>query len=221
MAKGGSSKTDYSAYSYRELHEKKEFHVIMFLMLTVTLILSIISLVKTSGITGAAVTDTNTISVDDFLQKLTSHDEAKSYVGVSPLNIVQINSDNIANLQAQITGLDASYVGNFIVQYTDNIVIYDYAGDSIKATVSLQQPQQDQLSADFFNRLNAHPELQGLQNEQPVGGQIDTATLNTLQQQFPDVYANAKVGDFLLRYQTRLIIYDSNSDRIVNAVNLG
>jgi hypothetical protein len=66
-----------------------------------------------------------------------------------------------------------------------------------------------------------HPELAGLENEQPVGGQIDQASLDTLRQQFPDVYADAKVGDFLLRCTTRLIIYDYNADTIVNAVNLG
>ena len=73
----------------------------------------------------------------------------------------------------------------------------------------------------FFTKLNKHPEVQGLQNQQPIGGQIDAASLNSLKQQFPDVYANAKVGDFLLRYQTKLVIYDYNQDKVVNAVNLG
>ena len=73
----------------------------------------------------------------------------------------------------------------------------------------------------FFTKLNKHVELKGLQNQQPIGGQLDQSSLNTLRQQFPDVYANAKVGDFLLRYQTKLVIYDYNQDRIVNAVNLG
>ena len=77
------------------------------------------------------------------------------------------------------------------------------------------------MPADFLTKLNSHAELKGLQNQQPIGGQIDAATLNTLKQQFPDVYANAKAGDFLLRYQTKLIIYDYNADKIVNAVNLG
>ena len=77
------------------------------------------------------------------------------------------------------------------------------------------------MPADFFAKLNSHPELQGLQDQQPTGGQLDEASLNTLNQQFPDVYANAKVGDFLLRYQTKLIIYDYAQDRIVNAVGLG
>jgi len=108
-----------------------------------------------------------------------------------------------------------------LIQYTDSIVIFDYNNDVIKGTVSLQQPQQGQLPGDFFTRMNAHPELADLANEQPVGGQIDQASLNTLSQQFPNVYANAKVGDFLLRYSTILIIYDYDADVIVNAVALG
>lgn len=95
---------------------------------------------------------------------------------------------------------------NFLVPTTNDVI---------------QQPQQAQLPADFLTKLNAHPELQGLENEQPIGGQLDADSLNTLKQQFPDVYLNAKVGDFLLRYTTRLIIYDYNADVIVNAVNLG
>lgn len=80
--------------------------------------------------------------------------------------------------------------------------------------------QQTISIEDFFAKLNAHPELSGLENEQPIGGQLDANSLSTLQQQFPNVYANAKVGDFLLRYSTKLIIYDYNNDAIVNAVNL-
>ena len=145
----------------------------------------------------------------------------KNYVGVAPLNIIQVNNNNIANLQAQVNWLDLSYIWNFIIQYADKIVIYDYDNDKIKGAVSLQQPQQAQLSADFFTKLNKHAELQGLESQQPMGGQLDAASLNTLKQQFPDVYANAKVGDFLLRYQTKLIIYDYSQDKIVNVVNLG
>ena len=162
-----------------------------------------------------------TANVNDFLTKLTSHNEMKAYIGVAPLNIIEISSNNLANLQGQIEGLDSSYIGSFIIQYSDRIVIFDYNKNQIKGNLNFQQPQKAQLPQDFSSKLNAHPELQGLQGQQPVGGQIDESALNTLKQQFPDVYANAKVGDFLLRYKTKLIIYDYNEDKIVNAVNLG
>jgi len=218
-------KQDYSS-NKEPLHESAMFHYIIILLIIATLVVSILTWInvneskKSSGaqITGRAV---GIVDANDFLGKLTAHDETKAYAGVSPLNIVQVDSDNIANLQAQISDLDQSYLGDFIVQYdTGAIVIYDYNNDVIKGTIS-QQLGQAQLPADFFAKINPHPELAGLEAEQPIGGQLDGASLNTLKQQFPEVYANAKVGDYLLRYETRLVIYDYNADAIVNAVNLG
>ena len=222
MVRGEGLKSSYSSsYSSHDTHffERPIFQYLIVISIIATLIISIFALVNIYQVKKTIAQ--KTINVNDFLKKLTSHDEMKGYVGVAPLNTVQINNNNFANLQAQISGLDVSYIGNFIVQYTDRIVVYDYDNDRVRGNVGLQQPQQAQLPQDFFTKLNRHAELQGLQNQQPVVGQLDAASLNTLKQQFPDVYANAKVGDFLLRYQTRLIIYDYNQDRIINAVNLG
>jgi hypothetical protein len=200
-------------------HKSSAFHYIIIILIIATLFVSGLVLLDVKQIKASLLPQT--IDANDFLAKLTAHPEASSYVGISPLNIIQINTNNIANLQAQIAGLDTSFLGSFIVQYTDSVVIYDYNNDIILGTVSLQQPQQAGLPGDFLTKLNAHPELAGLETEQPIGGQIDQDSLDTLMQQFPEVYANAKVGDFLLRYTTRLIIYDYNADAIVNAVNLG
>lgn len=219
MARGGSLKS-YSSYTHGSYSAPKPIlNYILVILVIIALIVSALALVNVyqlrKSITPA------TISVKDFLAKLTAHPEMKNYVGIAPLNIIQVNNNNLANLQAQISGLDTAYIGSFIVQYTDAIVVYDYNNDLIKGNVNLQQPQQAALPGDFFTKLNAHPELQGLENEQPIGGQFDENSLNTLKQQFPDVYANAKVGDFLLRYTTKLIIYDYNDDAIVNALALG
>ncbi|HLC50426.1 MAG TPA: hypothetical protein VJI97_03275, partial [Candidatus Nanoarchaeia archaeon] len=190
----------------------------LLLLVVVSLIVSTATLVYVYKIKTAVVPQT--INLEDFLKKLTAHEEMKGYVGVAPLNVIQINNNNFANLQQQISGLDVSYVGSFILQYTDRVVVYDYAKDQIKGSVALQQPDQGQLPADFAAKLYSHPETNGLQNEQPSGGQIDAASLATLKQQFPEVYANAKVGDFLLRYAKVLVIYDYQQDKIVNAVQL-
>ena len=201
MARGDSiSKT--------HIYETPFFQHLMVLVILATLVVGILALVNVYQLKKA------------LIPKTTSHTEMKGYVGTAPLNIVQINSNNLANLQSQISGLDASYIGNFIVQYTDRIVVYDYENDKLRGAVSLQQ-QTPQVPSDFFAKLNKHAELQGLQNEQPIGGQLDEASLSTLMQQFPEVYANAKPGDFLLRYKTRLVIYDYTQDKMVNAVNLG
>ncbi|MBI2654521.1 hypothetical protein HYX02_07000 [Candidatus Woesearchaeota archaeon] len=201
------------------LFEKPAFQYLVVLSIMATLIVSLIALTNIYQLKKTLMP--RTINMNDFLKKLTAHDEMKGYVGVAPLNVVQINNNNFANLQTQVAGLDVSYIGNFIVQYTDRIVVYDYDNDLVRGTLTFQQPQQGQLPADFLTKLNKHPEMTGLQSQQPIGGQLDANTLNTLRQQFPDVYANAKAGDFLLRYQTKLIIYDYNADKIVNAVNLG
>ena len=202
---------------YREpLHERPVFQYAKLALILATLVVGILVLLNTRQITGAVVAQT--VDANDFLAKLTAHPEASRYAGVSPLNIIQVSNNNLAGLQSQISGLDTSYLGSFLVQYQDAIVIYDYSKDAVRGTVSLQQ--QPQLPADFLTKLSAHPEMQGLEGQQPIGGQLDEQSLATLKQQFPDVYANAKVGDFLLRYQTRLIIYDYFSDTIVNAVNL-
>jgi len=220
MVEGGLK---YSSSYYREpFHEKPAFQYLKLLLITATLVVGIMILIQSNGISGAVVTGTSTtIDVNDFLAKLTSHPETGAFVGVSPLNIIQINSNNMANLQSQISGLDISHLGSFIVQYTDAIIVYDYNNDVVRDTVSLQQPQQAALPGDFFTKLNTHSELVGLSNEQPIGGQLDAASLDTLKQQFPQVYANAKVGDYLLRYSTILVIYDYDADVMVNSVALG
>ena len=212
MARG-----DYSSHD-THLFERPAFQYAIVLSIIATFVISIFALVNIYQIKQIVVP--RTINLNDFLKKLTAHDELKSYVGVAPLNVVQINNNNFANLQSQIGGLDTSYINNFLVQYTNRIVIYDYDNDKIRGAVNLQNAQQAQLPADFVAKLYKHPETAGLQGQQPAGGQIDAASLATLKQQFPDVYKDAKVGDFSLRYQTKLIIYDYNADKIVNAVNL-
>ena len=77
---------------------------------------------------------------------------------------------------------------------------------------------QQQMPQDFFAKLLQHPELQGVGQTQPQGGILDQASLASLKQQLPDVYKDALVGDYLLRYTDRLVIYNYQQDRIVNAV---
>jgi len=221
MAKVDSSKlTHTSSYSYykTDLHERPIFHYTLVILVIATLVTSLYTLYYANQLKKALIPQT--VTVQDFLKKLTDHSEMKAYVGVAPLNIVQITNNNFANLQSQISGLEASYVGNFIVQYTDRVVVYDYDKDQVRGSVTLQLPQQGQLPTDFFTKLNRHAELKGLENQKPVGGQFDDASLNTLKQQFPDVYKDAKVGDFLLRYKSKLVIYDYSADKIINVVNL-
>jgi hypothetical protein len=160
------------------------------------------------------------INIKEFIEKLSSHPEMKNYAGVDPLNILQINNNNYPNLQAQIRGLNVSHIGNFIVQYNDRLVIYDYNNDKITGGADLQQQTQVQLPEDFFTKLNKHSELKDLQNQKPAVAQLDSESLDTLKQQFPQTYAKAKEGDFILRYEKKLVIFDYKQNKIVNVVDL-
>ena len=111
------------------IFERPSFQYAVILAIIATLVISIFALINTYQLKKVIIP--RTVNINDFLKKLTSHNEMKSYVGVAPLNIIQITNNNFANLQSQINGLDASFIGNFIVQYTDRIVIYDYDENKI------------------------------------------------------------------------------------------
>jgi len=144
MAKGRSKLNSsysqlYSSHS-KPANKKPIFHYIILILIISTLIISIFTLVNVYQLRNFLVP--KTINANDFFTKLAVHDETKKYSGVTPLNIVQINSNNIANLQTQIQGLDISYIGSFLIQYSDAIVIYDYNNDKINGIIPLQQQPQ-------------------------------------------------------------------------------
>lgn len=206
-----AKKTDKSAYNT----------TLLYLIVLISLISLVISSISLSKITSMS-NPSPSIQLSDIIEKLTAHEELAEYKDVTPLNIIVISNNNLGNLQGLIQGLDVSYIGDYLLQYADRLIIYDYNNDNIKANMILQAQQQQQtgLPPDFQEKLLAHPELNGADQTTVQGGAIDQASLQQLQQNFPDIYANAKVGDFLLRYSDRLIVYDYNQDRIVVAVPL-
>ena len=197
------------------LFQKPIFNYLLMLAVLASLLFSILSFSNTYQLKKFVIP--NPLNIKEFIGKLTAHDEMKNYKGINPLNIIQITNSNIGNLQSQIKNIDVSFIGDFIIQYQDRLVVYNYLNDTIKGTVNVQPP----LPADFFTKLNKHFEMKDLQNEQPIGGgKIDTQALATLKQQSPDVYKSAKVGDYLLQYSNKLIIYDYDNDKIVNSVSI-
>ena len=220
MVKVDNIKTgpEYLHYYSQHLHEKPLFKYAVAISIISTLIISIFILINVYQLKRTLLP--TTVNVNDFIKKLTSHDELKNYIGVTPLNVVQVTSNNLAGLQSQVNGLDITNIGEFLVQYPGKLVLYDYKNDKIKGNVNQQQAPQPQLPADFFTKLNKHAELQGLQEQKPIGGQLDASSLNALRQQFPDVYSEAKVGDYLLRYQTKLVIFDYSQNKVIKAVDL-
>ncbi len=155
------------------------------------------------------------LTVNQLLSKLSAHDELADYKDTVPLNIMKIDSSNLPNLQAQINGLDISFIGNYLIQYSDRLLIYDFEADEITADIPLQTQQQ--MPPDFFTKLLQHPELEGLEQVQPQGKILDAASLEALKQQFPDIYKDAHAGEYVLIYPNKLIIYNYQQDRIVNS----
>lgn len=158
------------------------------------------------------------IAIDQFLAKLTDHTELADYKGIPPSNIVRVENTNLANLQAQINGLDTSFIGSYIVQYTDRLFIYNLESDKIMANIPLET--QPPMPNDLFTKLLQHPELKGTEQSTPRGGLLDEESLQALKQQLPDVYKDAQAGDYLFRYPDRLVIYNYQQDKIINAVSL-
>ena len=201
----------YSSYSPPPI----VFYALLFLVIA-SVGVGIYSVVEISQIKKTITPET--IKVDDFLKKVTAHAELSAYKTTPPVNVVQINSANLPQLQSQIQGLNVNYIGKFLVQYQDKLVLYDFAADKIEGIINLQQ--QPQLPQDLLAKLYSHPETKNLQGVNPAGGVLDTNSLTTLKQQFPDVYKDAKEGDVLLRFPTALVIYDYGKDKIVSAVPL-
>lgn len=106
------------------------------------------------------------------MAKLTAHGELADYKDASPLNIIRIDNANLANLQAQINGLDVSFIGSYVIQYTDRLFIYNFETDKIMANIPVQT-QQQQLPQDFFTKLLQHPELKGTEQTTPQSSILD------------------------------------------------
>src|SRR3989338_5551607 len=115
MPKGDTKSSAASSYSYKvRFHETPVFHYLLIGFVVISLIVSAAALVYTSQLKKALVP--RTIDANDFLKKLTAHAEMKAFTGIAPLNIIQINNNNLANLQSQISGIDSTYVGSFLIQ---------------------------------------------------------------------------------------------------------
>lgn len=156
--------------------------------------------------------------INEFLGKLTAHDELTNYENITPLDIIMVDSKNLENLRTQIKGINESFIGTYLVQYADRLVIYDFENDLILGNIQTQARQQ--IPNDLFTKLLQHPELKGVEGTAPQGGILDQASLQALKQQLPDVYKDAQVGDYLLRYPDRLVIYNYQQNKIVNAISL-
>jgi len=152
----------------------------------------------------------------DLLDKITANQALSGYKGVTPRLVIKVNKDNLENLKQQISGLNESFIGDYIVNYDDRVVIFDYESGNIVYDI----PLQAQLPADFFTKLLVHPEVKGYENEKPNGRVLDQANLDQLKQTYPTLYKNAEAGDIVLQYSNLLVIYNYQNDQIKDTFNL-
>ena len=108
--------------------QSTSYHVLVFLVLLTTLAFSIMAFYNSKQIKEFAIP--KPLDVKDFMAKLRAHPEMKDLQEVDPLNIVQITNANLQSLQTQIRNLDISFLGSFLVQYKDSIVVYNYLNNT-------------------------------------------------------------------------------------------
>jgi len=150
---------------------------------------------------------------NDFFDKLYGHTQLANFKDLQP-NVMIVSKSNLESLKSQVLGLDETYIGDFILNYETFLIIYDYTDDEIKSIIPISRSQEDSGVTGFFDRLNAHAELADVKDETPEVGRLDEATLNQLKEKNPQVYENAEIGDFILRYSNKLVIYDYEQDLI-------
>ncbi|MFH1316054.1 MAG: hypothetical protein ABII01_00890 [Candidatus Woesearchaeota archaeon] len=89
-------------------------------------------------------------------------------------------------------------------------------------TLPQSQPQQlllDQnVPLDLLQKLLTHNEMSGLETTTPVGGRITQESYVQLQTFQPQIAEIALIGDFLIQYPDRLIIFNYENDEIKNTI---
>jgi len=152
----------------------------------------------------------------DFGQKLMAHNEVSSYANqnLSSVNILDatlIEQGKTANPQL----FNNAKAGDYLLQWPDLFVVYDYKNDKIVSTFTPAK-----APADFLQKLLVHPELKEFATETPRVSIITQDALPQLKEQFSNIYQNAKAGDYVVRFDSLLVIYNYDTDKLVDMFNL-
>jgi len=151
----------------------------------------------------------------DFGQKLFAHPEVADHQGVNPV-ITKIDQQLLETMLANnAVFFDNAKVGDYLLEWQNLAAIYDYNNDVI---INLLRPQQ--APADLLVKLAAHEGLEAYAAETPRVSIITADALPQLLQQFPNIYANSQVGNYVLRYADKLVIYDYDSDVVIDSFDL-
>ncbi len=147
----------------------------------------------------------------DLLPKLFAHKEVADHNTQVP-QATKLD-DNILNA-ARANNQDffaRARSGDYFLEWSDLIVLYDYNNDVI---VNLQK--RFQLPTDFVTKLLAHTELASHSNENPTITLLDQAAIDQGKTANAEFFASAKSGQYLLQWTDLFIVFDYETDKIVS-----
>ncbi|NQV09319.1 hypothetical protein HQ529_05705 [Candidatus Woesearchaeota archaeon] len=151
----------------------------------------------------------------DFGQKLFAHPEVADHVGTDP-TITRIDDQFLETMRENSQEFfNSANIGDYLLEWSDLAVIYDYATDSL---VNILRPQQ--APADLLTKLTSQPGLESYATETPRVSIVTADVLPQLLEQFPNIYTNAEAGNYVVRYADKLVIFDYNSNAVVDSFDL-
>lgn len=151
----------------------------------------------------------------DFALKLFAHPEVQDHSGVNPTVTILDQQFLDTMRENNATFFDNAKVGDYLVEWQDLVVIYDYDNNVI---INSLIPQQ--APADLLIKVTAHEGLETYTAETPRVSIVTEDVLPQLLEQFPNIYANAQAGNYVIRYTDKLIIYDYENDFVVDSFDL-
>lgn len=146
----------------------------------------------------------------DFSQRLFAHAEVQDH-REQDADLTLITEDSLVTArQNNPDFFENAEAGYYLLQWQDLSILYNYEDDVILNLFRLQL-----APADLLAKLTAHPELNDYANQVPRVSIVTEDVLPELQEQFPNIYANAYAGNFVLRFDDKLVLYDYENDVLV------
>lgn len=99
--------------------------------------------------------------------------------------------------------------GDYLVITPENAYLYDFKADVVKKIIPVQV--RAPLPEDFYQKLTQHVQI----TAEPQVQQIEN--IAELKQAQPEIYANAKDGDFVVVFANTILVYDYAADQIVDS----
>jgi len=146
----------------------------------------------------------------DILLKLTAHKGLESYKNIRP-DVIKITQQNINNLMQQIDGLDETKIGNYIINYQDLVILYDYTKDII-----IDSTRFEAIPQDLLLKLTAHEGMEQYKDIDPFKIIIvKEENFKAIKQQIADLDVS-HVDSYIVSYpDNRVIIYNYANDAIL------